>query len=163
MKATIFASCHLDDDENPNLPTHHKKSFGSRDVNLRCKLYGILFTYDRLAIMCGLAEFTKGGIAWIAQSGSAFSAYQIMTDGQGLLAVSTGMELVTTVVDYIDWALCHPETRVIGFLLRQYMILQVSCVYLKCTSASYSVGIKGRPYKEKCSDGGVTYWCISRQ
>lgn len=64
------------------------------------------------------AGIRPGGIAWIAQSGSALGALAHNDRRLGFsLCVSTGMELVTTVADYMDWALAQPETRVIGLFL----------------------------------------------
>jgi len=60
----------------------------------------------------------RGGVAWIAQSGSAFSALAHNDRRLGFsLCVSSGVELVTGVADYMDWALERDETRVIGQFL----------------------------------------------
>ncbi len=119
--ATIFASCHLDDDENPNLPTRITKKAAAAGMSIcgaNCMGFYSPTIGLRIASAVSPKGLQKGGIAWIAQSGSAFSALPNNDRRLGFtLAVSTGMELVTTVVEYIDWALRHPETRVIGLFI----------------------------------------------
>ncbi len=119
--ATIFASCYLDKDESPNLPTRITRKAQSAGMSIcgaNCMGFYSPTVGLRIASAVSPKGLSKGGIAWIAQSGSAFSALPNNDRRLGFtLAVSTGMELVTTVVDYIDWALCHPETRVIGLFV----------------------------------------------
>ena len=53
-----------------------------------------------------------GGITFITHSGSVFSA--LLHNRRGLrfnLVVSTGLELVTTMDEYLDYALDQPLTR----------------------------------------------------
>ena len=59
-----------------------------------------------------------GGITWLAQSGSAFTA--LLHNNRGLrfnLAVSSGQELNTTVADYMIQALGRQSTRVIALFI----------------------------------------------
>ena len=59
-----------------------------------------------------------GGITWLAQSGSAFTA--LLHNDRGLrfnLAVSSGQELNTTVADYMIQALGRQSTRVIALFI----------------------------------------------
>ena len=59
-----------------------------------------------------------GNVAFITQSGSAFSA--LAYNDQRLkfsLCASSGREFTTTAADYVEWALNQPETRVIGLFL----------------------------------------------
>src|SRR3954451_3858149 len=59
-----------------------------------------------------------GSIALVTHSGSAFSALLRTRRALGYtLAVSSGQELVTTVADYVDYALDLAETRVLALLL----------------------------------------------
>src|SRR4051794_25964465 len=59
-----------------------------------------------------------GPVALVTHSGSAFSAMLRTRRALGYtLAVSSGQELVTTVADYVDYALDLPETRVLALLL----------------------------------------------
>lgn len=60
----------------------------------------------------------SGGVVWLAQSGSAYSALGYNQPRMGFaLAVSTGSESVTTLSDYMLWALERANTRVIGIFL----------------------------------------------
>ena len=64
------------------------------------------------------AELEVGGISYIAQSGSAFSA--LCHNGFRLgfnICVSSGNEMTTTVADYMDWSLQQDGTRVIALFL----------------------------------------------
>ncbi|HET7235653.1 MAG TPA: acetate--CoA ligase family protein [Actinomycetota bacterium] len=59
-----------------------------------------------------------GGVTFLSHSGSAFSA--MLHNDRGLrlnLAVSTGQELVTTVADYMAYALGRESTTVIGLFI----------------------------------------------
>ena len=72
----------------------------------------------RVAAFLSAPGLNVGGVVWIAQSGSAFSALAHNDRRLGFsLCVSSGMELTVTVADYIDWALAQPQTRVIGLFL----------------------------------------------
>src|SRR4051812_28533194 len=63
-------------------------------------------------------DLPAGPIALVTHSGSAFSALLRTRRALGYtLAVSSGQELVTTVADYVDYALDLDETRVLGLLL----------------------------------------------
>ncbi|MCZ4353047.1 acetate--CoA ligase family protein [Roseovarius aestuarii] len=78
----------------------------------------------RPSIGLNVAAFTTthttpaGGVVWLAQSGSAFAALAYNQPRMGFaLAVSSGSESVTTLSDYMSWALERSETRVIGLFL----------------------------------------------
>jgi acyl-CoA synthetase (NDP forming) len=59
-----------------------------------------------------------GGITFVSHSGSAFSAMMHNRRGLGLnLAVSAGQELVTTVADYLAYALTLDSTTVVGLFI----------------------------------------------
>jgi len=59
-----------------------------------------------------------GGITFLSHSGSAFSAMNHNVRGLGLnLAVSAGQEFVTTVADYLAYALTLESTRVVGMFI----------------------------------------------
>ena len=63
-------------------------------------------------------KLEPGGITWLAQSGSAFTA--LLHNDRGLrfnLAVSSGQELNTTVADYMLHALKRQSTRVIALFI----------------------------------------------
>jgi acyl-CoA synthetase (NDP forming) len=64
------------------------------------------------------AEVKLGGTTFISHSGSAFSAMNHNVRGLGLnLSVSAGQELVTTVADYLAYALTLESTRVVGMFI----------------------------------------------
>ena len=119
--ASIFASCYLDDDASPRLPqriAEKAKAAGLSLCGANCMGYYVPQIGLRVASMPSPPGVRPGGIAWIAQSGSTFGALAHNDRRLGFsLCVSTGMELVTTVADYMDWALAQPETRVIGLFL----------------------------------------------
>lgn len=59
-----------------------------------------------------------GNVAFITQSGSAFSALAYNDSRLKFsLCVSSGRELTTTAADYLDWALEQPQTKVVGLFL----------------------------------------------
>lgn len=63
-------------------------------------------------------EVKLGGITFLSHSGSAFSAMNHNARGLGLnLSVSAGQELVTTVADYLAYALTLESTRVVGMFI----------------------------------------------
>ena len=119
--ATIFASCYLDDDAKPALPARIAKKASAAGMSLcgaNCMGFYTPSAGLRVASAASPEGLQRGGIAWIAQSGSAFGALSHNDRRLGFsLVVSTGMELVTTVADYMDWALHQPETRVIGLFI----------------------------------------------
>lgn len=119
--ATIFASCRFDEDADPPLAERIADKAAAAGLTL-CGGSSMGF-YNRsiglrVAAFPSPSALTPGGIVWIAQSGSVFSALAHNDRRLGFaLAVSTGMEMTTTVADYIDWALSRPDTKVIGLFL----------------------------------------------
>lgn len=119
--AAIFASCYLDGDGTPRLSARiaaKAKATGMALCGANCMGFYSPLIGLRVASMPSPPGLRRGGIAWIAQSGSTFGALAHNDRRLGFsLCVSTGMELVTTVADYMDWALAQPETSVIGLFL----------------------------------------------
>ena len=119
--ASIFASCHLENDAQPALPQRiatKARAAGMEICGANCMGFYNPSLGLRVASVASPPGLRPGGIAWIAQSGSAFGALSHNDRRLGFaLCVSTGMELVTTVADYMDWALSQPQTRVIGLFL----------------------------------------------
>lgn len=119
--ATIFASCHLEGDASPSLTerlTAKARAAGMALCGANCMGFYNPLAGLRVASFPSPAGLQRGGIAWIAQSGSALGALAHNDRRLGFsLCVSTGMELVTTVADYVDWALTQPQTRVVGLFL----------------------------------------------
>jgi acyl-CoA synthetase (NDP forming) len=63
-------------------------------------------------------DLRAGPVTLISHSGSAFAAFAFSDRGIGFdLLVSSGQELVTTMADYLAFALHRPTTRVVGLLL----------------------------------------------
>ena len=119
--ATIFASCYLGEEHEPRLA--QRIADKAREAALALCGANCMGFYTpgiglRVASMPSPPGLRRGGIAWIAQSGSALGALSHNDRRLGFsLCVSTGMELVTTVSDYMGWALSQKETRVIGLFL----------------------------------------------
>jgi acyl-CoA synthetase (NDP forming) len=121
--ATIFGSGQIDGDTEPRLP-HRIKSraeaagiaiCGPNSMGFYTPLVGL-----RVAGFPSPPGLRRGGIAFIAQSGSAFSALAHNDRRLGFgLCVSSGMELTATAADYAEWALLQPETKVIALFLEQ--------------------------------------------
>ncbi|WP_272010469.1 acetate--CoA ligase family protein [Roseovarius sp. ZX-A-9] len=118
---TILAACHLENDTTPDLAQRIANKAmaagvaicGANCMGLYAPIEGL-----RIASVHSDAGIRPGGVAWIAQSGSAFGALAHNDRRLGFsLCVSTGMELVISVADYMDWALEQPQTRVIGLFL----------------------------------------------
>jgi len=117
----IVASLELDDD--PGLRERVKKMLQDANVPV-CGANGMGFftpTHNFRAFTGYHPEpLQAGGISYIAQSGSLLQALLFNDERLGFnLAVSSGQELVTTVSDYIDFALEQPETRVITLALEE--------------------------------------------
>ena len=63
-------------------------------------------------------DVRPGGITFLSHSGSAFSALLHNDRGLGInLAISAGQEFVTSVADYLRYALGLPSTKVVGLFI----------------------------------------------
>jgi acyl-CoA synthetase (NDP forming) len=118
---TIFASGHLDDDTDPPLVErlrHKAQAAGIALCGPNCMGFYVPPVGLRIASFPSPPGLRRGGIAWLAQSGSAFSALCHNDRRLGFsLCVSTGAESVVTVADYMYWAVRSGATRVIGLFL----------------------------------------------
>ena len=119
--ATIFASCYLPGDSDP--PLTRRLAAMARAAGLQiCGGNGMgFYNLEHGLRVCGFPPpswLDRGSIALISHSGSAYSGL-CHTDRRFRfsLAVSAGQELVTTVADYLDFALEMPSTRVVGLFL----------------------------------------------
>ena len=118
---TIFASGQLNGEHSPRLEERIAAKTAAAGMAL-CGI-GSMGFYNRtiglrVAAFPSPPDLTAGGIAWISQSGSVFSALAHNDRRLGFaLAVSSGRETVTTVADYIDWSLRQPDIKVIGLFL----------------------------------------------
>ncbi len=119
--ATIYASGALEADSEPRLVDRLARKARVAGLEV-CGLNGMGFYNPPANLYVGIfprpRDVERGGISYIAQSGSAFTT--LCHNGRRLgfnLCVSTGNELVTTVADYMDWSLARADTRVIGLFL----------------------------------------------
>jgi len=119
--AIIFGSCHLEEELSPSLleririlakeasiPVCGGNSMGFYNLDKQVRVFSQHL--DR--------QFTSGGVTLISQSGSVLTS--LLWNDQKLtynLAISTGQELVTSVEEYIDYALEQASTRVIALFL----------------------------------------------
>ncbi len=119
--ATIFSSGMLAQDSQPGLIERLRQMANAADLQI-CGLNGMGFYNLDRDLYAGIfqrpAEIPRGGISYIAQSGSAFTA--LCHNGCRLgfnLCVSAGNEITTTDADYMDWSLEQDDNRVIGLFL----------------------------------------------
>ncbi|MFT5111060.1 MAG: acyl-CoA synthetase (NDP forming) [Parasphingorhabdus sp.] len=119
--ATIYSSCILENDTQP--PLKERLSCMAREAGMAlCGGNGMGFYNISEQLYVGMYPMPwamgKGGISYIAQSGSAFTALaHNVLRLQFNLCVSSGSEMVTTIADYMDWSLAQEETQVIGLFL----------------------------------------------
>ena len=119
--AVIFASGFLADDRVPPLKSRLAAMAHAAGVPI-CGGNCMGFYNDLDGVwICGFPSPRQprpGAIAFIAHSGSVFGALAHNDPRlRFALAVSPGHELITTVADYIDYALERPEVKVIGLFL----------------------------------------------
>lgn len=118
---TIFASCDLTGVHDDGLAARLTQIARDAGVVI-CGGNGMGFCNPQIGLrVTGYASplpMRPGNIAFVTQSGSAFSA--LAYNDQRLkfsVCVSSGRELTTTAGDYIDWALDQPATKVVGLFL----------------------------------------------
>ena len=118
---TIFASCDLTGEHDDGLASRLTAIAREAGVVI-CGGNSMGFCNPQIGLrVTGYASplpMKPGNIAFITQSGSAFSA--LAYNDQRLkfsVCVSSGRELTTTAGDYIDWALEQPATKVVGLFL----------------------------------------------
>jgi acyl-CoA synthetase (NDP forming) len=119
--ATIFGSGFLPEDGDPPL-TQRLAALARRAGMAVCGGNGMgFYNLDAGVKVCGFPpqfEIRPGGVSLIAHSGSVFQALANYDRRFGWnVAVSAGQELVTTVADYLDFALDQPTTRAVGLFL----------------------------------------------
>ena len=119
--ATIYSSCYLDNDTQPPLKTRLSEMAIQAGIAI-CGGNGMGFYNVSDSLYAGIfpkpGHINRGGISYIAQSGSAFTT--LPHNGNRLnfnLCVSSGNEMVTTVADYMDWSVDQDDTRVIALFL----------------------------------------------
>ena len=119
--ATIYASGIPEQDTEPTLINRLQSMAQQAGLEI-CGINGMGFysqSYDLYAgIFPRAPELIKGGISYIAQSGSAFTTFCHNSRRLGFnLCVSSGNEITTSLSDYMDWSLEQSETRVIGLFV----------------------------------------------
>jgi len=120
--AVIFASCYEEPKEGV-APLAERLAGIARAAGMTiCGGNGMGFlNVERGLRACGYsqpADLEPGSIALLSHSGSVFSA--MLHNDRGLrfnLAVSSGLELTTTVADYMHHALELPSTRLVAMFL----------------------------------------------
>ncbi|HXV36710.1 MAG TPA: CoA-binding protein, partial [Myxococcota bacterium] len=119
--ATIFASCHLEQDREPALAQRIAAMAREAGVAI-CG--GNCMGFINPEIGLRVAAFPcnpssqVGPITWIAQSGSVYGALPFNDRRLKFnLCVSSGSEFVTRSSDYLAWALRRDSTRVVGMFL----------------------------------------------
>jgi len=119
--AVIFASGFLADDRDP--PLTQRLTAMARSARMQLCGGNCMGFYNDLdhVWVCGFPSPRQprpGAIAFIAHSGSVFGALAHNDPRlRFALTISPGSELVTSVADYIDYALERPEVKVIGLFL----------------------------------------------
>ncbi len=120
--AVIFSSTY--EDPRPGVaPLRERLAAIARDAGMViCGSNGMGFlNVERGLRACGFlepADLAPGGICFLTHSGSVFSA--VLHNDRGLrfnLVVSPGIELTTTMADYLHHALTLDSTRVVGLFL----------------------------------------------
>jgi len=119
--AVIFASALAEGDSPPPLSSRLASMAHAAGMPM-CGANCMGFYNDLDGVwICGFPsprEARPGSIAYIAHSGSVFGALAHNDPRfRFALAISPGSELVTTVADYIDYALERPEVKVVGLFL----------------------------------------------
>ncbi len=119
--ATIFASCDLGESGDDALGARLTAKAKAAGVEI-CGGNGMGFLNPQIGLrVSGFAvrkRMKPGRVAFITQSGSAFSA--LTYNDQRLkfsICVSSGREFTTTAADYLDWALDQPSTRTVGLFI----------------------------------------------
>jgi acyl-CoA synthetase (NDP forming) len=119
--ATIYSSAVLKQDTNPPLKQRLKDMAQLAGIQI-CGINGMGFYNLEQQLYVGIfpraADIMRGGISYIAQSGSAFTTLCHNSRRLGFnLCASVGDEMTTTVADYMDWCLERDDTRAIGMFL----------------------------------------------
>ena len=119
----VFGSAHLENDVEPPLARRLADKANRAGVSF-CGPNSMGFYNPgiglRIAGFPSPAGLRRGGVAYIAQSGAAFSALAHNERRLGfVVCVSSGSELGATIADYVEWSLRQPETRVLGLFVEQ--------------------------------------------
>lgn len=117
---TIFASCHGQAADGTSLRLKLRQMAEDAGVPI-CGGNGMGFLNIEDGVrVCGFYQppLPAGGVAFISHSGSLFSAVLHNRRQLGFnLVVSSGLEINTTMDQYVDWVLDRPSSRVIALFL----------------------------------------------
>lgn len=119
--AVIFASAHDRGEDGPSL-SERLRTVARQAGMVVCgpNCMGFVDVERRLRALAfeEREDLEPGPVTWLSHSGSAFSA--LLHNDRGIrfnLAVSTGLELTTTMADYLGHALGRPTTGVVALFL----------------------------------------------
>jgi len=121
--AVTFSSLHEDDPDPDRPPLRDRLASIAREAGIPlCGGNGMGFlNEDRHLRATGFAtpdDLRHGPVTFVSHSGSAFAALAFNDRGIGFnLVVSSGQEIVTTMADYMEYALGLDSTRVLALLL----------------------------------------------
>jgi acyl-CoA synthetase (NDP forming) len=121
--AVTFSSLHEDDPQPGRAPLTERVAALARRAGIPlCGGNGMGFlNEDRHLRATGFATpdgLRRGPVTFVSHSGSAFAALAFNDRGIGFnLLVSSGQEIVTTMADYLEYALGLESTRVLALLL----------------------------------------------
>lgn len=119
--AVIFASCVEEDAQEKTLAERLTAVADANGVTLcggSCMGFLNLESNLRALAFPERDDLQPGSITWLSHSGSVFTA--LLHNQRGLrfnLAVSSGMELTTTVADYLRYSLERESTRLVAMFL----------------------------------------------
>ncbi|MFO0996308.1 MAG: acetate--CoA ligase family protein [Alphaproteobacteria bacterium] len=118
---TFFSSGYLENDSDP--PLSRRLARLAKDAGLPVCGGNCMGFYNldiELFLSFGWPPYKAkpGNITLLSHSGSSFSSLTLNDERLGYnLCVSTGLEIATTVADYLDYALDLENTRAVGLIL----------------------------------------------
>ena len=119
--ATTFASLFEEEPIRTDPPTARLAAIANEHAMAFCGGNGMVINLEAGLRATGFPtpdELRRGPVAFISHSGSAFAAMAFNDRGIGFnLIVSSGQEIVTSVGEYVEYALGLDSTRVIGLFL----------------------------------------------
>ena len=121
--AVTFSSLHEDEPDPGRPPLKARLALIAREASIPlCGGNGMGFLHETHHLRAtGFAtpdDVRHGPVTFISHSGSAFAAIAFNDRGIGFnLVVSSGQEIVTTMADYMEYALAQEQTLVLALLL----------------------------------------------
>ncbi|MGH6953110.1 MAG: CoA-binding protein, partial [Alphaproteobacteria bacterium] len=119
--AAVFDSCYLENDSDPPLVARLAHLARESDIPVCGGNAMGYFNLDARTLVCGYPpanEISRGGIAFITHSGTAFGSIPQGDARLGFnIIVSSGQELATTAADYLDYVIELETTRVVALFI----------------------------------------------